>query len=91
MKDNNEKLNKALEHYGADSGRNIRAELDEYNSSVGARFAWSFFLPIVGIIAGAILLASSKRDDRNCAGVCLILAIVGGIFEYIVLSMFLYG
>lgn len=90
MTDNNEKLNRALEHYGGSSERNIRAELDEYNSSVGARLVWSFLLPIVGMITGAILLASSKRDERNCASACFISAIIGGIIEYALLSSMLW-
>ena len=51
-------------------------QAQQNDSSCTSRYVWSFLLPIVGIILGAILLSKPEKDSRSSGTFCLIWAVI---------------
>ena len=56
--------------------KTVVSENKEDGESHISRYVWSFLLPVVGIILGAILLSKPDKDSRSSGSFCLIWSVI---------------
>ena len=76
-------LNKALERYNNGETGIYTPPNPEENTAM--RYIWAVLIPIIGIIEGAILLASDKKSQRDSGSVCIVTSLMSiGVYYLII-------
>ena len=66
-----------------ENNNNINTEIS--NKSYAFQYVFSFLIPLIGFILGAILLSKDNDDERSVGKICIVLGVVSIIIDSIIM------